>query len=101
MSRLRRAPTASTSEDGFTVIELIMATGLMFIVITAMQCTTVAGFRGITIARGRQAANGIANQTVEQVRALPYATLSLGLSNSDSTITSDTAISRSGAAWSY
>jgi hypothetical protein len=101
MSRLRRARTASTSEDGFTVIELVVATGLMFIVITAMLYTTVAGFRGIAIARGRQAASGLANQTVEQVRALPYNTLSLGLSNSDSTITGDTAISRSGAVWTY
>jgi hypothetical protein len=67
MSRLRRAPTASTSEDGFTVVELVMATGLMFIVITAMLYTTVAGFRGIAVARGRQTANGIANQTVDQV----------------------------------
>src|SRR5438477_5806237 len=101
MSRLRRAPTASTSEDGFTLIELIMATGLMLIVVTAMLYTTVAGFRGIAIARGRQTANGIANQTLEQVRALPYNTLTLGLSNSDTTVTTDTAITRSGSVWTY
>src|SRR5436309_1905019 len=101
MSRLRRARLASTSEDGFTVIELIMATGLMTVAIVAMLYTTIAGFRGIQVARGRQAANGVANQALEQVRALSYDTLSNGLSDSDSTINSDTAISRSGSVWTY
>src|SRR5438270_6383879 len=101
MSRLRRAHMASASEDGFTVIELVMATGLMFFAITAMLYTALAGFRGIAVARGRQAANGVANQTLEQVRALPYDTLTKGLSNFDNTVTSDSAITRSGSVWTY
>src|SRR5207302_4863535 len=101
MCRLRRARVASGSEDGFTVIELVMATGLMFFALTGMLYTAVAGFRGIAVARGRQSANGVANQTLEQVRALPYDTLTKGLSNSDSTVTADTAISRSGSVWTY
>src|SRR5438270_9461513 len=101
MSRLRRAHMASASEDGFTVIELVMATGLMFFAITAMLYTALAGFRGIAVARGRQAANGVANQTLEQVRALPHDTLTKGLRNFDNTVTSDSAITRSGSVWTY
>jgi hypothetical protein len=97
MTRIRRALRRRPGDDGFTVIEFVVATGVLFVAIVAMLYTTLAGFRGIAAARRRQAANGLANQAVEQVRALRFQDLQNGLGQSDLVSTTDTAIDKSGA----
>src|SRR3954452_8021707 len=101
MARFMRARArlgrAHAEEDGFTVIELTVATSLMLIAIVAMLWTTLAGFRGIATARRRQTANGLANQAMEQIRALAFDTGKHGLGNSDLAATTDTAITKSGS----
>jgi hypothetical protein len=101
MTRLRRALRTRPGEDGFTVIEFAMATGVMLAAIVAMLYTTLAGFRGIATARRRQAATALANQAVEQVRALRFQDLQNGLGQSDLVATTDSAIDKSGAPTVY
>lgn len=71
------------SEGGFTLIELMVALGVILVALLAMAYTATIGFSDIALARQRQSANGLANQTVEQVRALPFDTLKAGLANND------------------
>src|SRR5438270_8168870 len=97
MTRLRRALRSRPGEDGFTMVELMAAMGVMLVALVAMLWTTLAGFRGVATARRRQTANSLANQTVEQVRALPFDTVKKGLSDSDSTVATDSAIT----SWTY
>jgi prepilin-type N-terminal cleavage/methylation domain-containing protein len=71
------------SEGGFTLIELMVAIGIILVALLAMAYVATIGFSDIALARQRQSANGLANQAVEQVRALPFDTLKAGLANSD------------------
>lgn len=70
-------------EDGFTLIEAVVAMGVVFTALVMLASMTVNVARDLAFARQRQAANGIANQLLEDVRGLAYATLEKGLSTSD------------------
>src|SRR5881296_2736540 len=72
-------------EGGFTLIEMMLAAGIIFVTLTALAYVALIGFSDIALARERQSANGLANQTMEQMRALPFNTLKNGLSNTDLT----------------
>src|SRR5437870_13775641 len=97
MTRLRRALRCRPGEEGFTLIELMVAMGVMLVAIVAMLWSTLAGFRGIAISRRRQVANALANQAIEQVRALKFETLQLGLGNSDLSSTTDANVTKTGS----
>jgi prepilin-type N-terminal cleavage/methylation domain-containing protein len=71
------------SEGGFTLIELMVALGVVLVALVAMAYLATVGFTDIALARQRQGANGLANQTMEQIRALPFDTLKKGLANTD------------------
>jgi prepilin-type N-terminal cleavage/methylation domain-containing protein len=97
----RRAREGKASdEDGFTLIELLVATSVLLIAMVSMLYTFYAGFRGIATAKVRQSANGLANKTMEQIRALPFDAVKRGLDNTDlanTAGTSDTAITVTGS----
>jgi prepilin-type N-terminal cleavage/methylation domain-containing protein len=80
---VRKLRRGLPSEGGFTLIELMAALGVILVALLALAYTATIGFSDIALARQRQGANGLANQTMEQVRALPFDTLKAGLSNAD------------------
>jgi type II secretory pathway pseudopilin PulG len=84
------------AEGGFTLIEVMMAVGVMAVTLLAMAYTSTIAFSDIGFARQRQGATGLANQAIEQARALPFDTLKKGLSSNDSTIASDPNITACG-----
>jgi hypothetical protein len=73
----------STGEGGFGLIELMIAMTLILVSLLAIAYTVLNGFQDIALARQRQSATGLANQAMEQARALPLDTLVRGLSNTD------------------
>jgi prepilin-type N-terminal cleavage/methylation domain-containing protein len=82
---LRRIRSRMRGEAGFTLIELMVAVGIMLVALLALAYTATIGFSDIALARQRQGASGLANQTIEQIRALPFDVLKKGLSNADLT----------------
>src|SRR3954468_5703829 len=100
--RLRRAlRRRRTGQDGFTIIEFTVATGVMLVAIISLLGTSLAGLRGIASARRRQTGTGLANQAVEQVRGLRFTDLQQGLSQTDLSSNSDAAITKSGSVYNY
>src|SRR5438874_68560 len=97
MGLCRARSTKTHDEDGFTLIELVVATGVMLAAVVAMLSTTFAGFRGIAIARRRQTANALANQAIEQIRALPFDTVTHGMDNTDLSSATDSRITKTGS----
>src|SRR2546427_1042158 len=71
------------TEGGFTLIELRAALGVILVAMVALAYTATIGFTDIGFARQRQGANELANQTMEQIRALPFDKLENGLDNTD------------------
>src|SRR5262245_44602407 len=92
--RLRR-------DEGFTIIETMVALGVILASVVALAYVPVAGFNNIGYARQRESASGFANQTIEQVRGLPFDTLKKGLSNADLSTMSDPKITKVGAEYFY
>jgi prepilin-type N-terminal cleavage/methylation domain-containing protein len=88
----RAARRRLRQEDGFTLIELMVASGIILVALMLLAFTATVVFSDIAMARQRQGATGLANQTMEQVRALPFDTLQAGLSTADLAGASDPAI---------
>src|SRR6266571_1995735 len=87
MMRVLSTATASVrrglrSQGGFGMIELMIAGGIILVAVLSISISVLVGFSDIALARQRQSANGLADQTMEQVRGLPLDTLARGLSNS-------------------
>ncbi len=84
--RLRR-PAA---DEGFTIIESVVALGIIFMMLTGLLGTLGSATKGIVTARQRNSAVGLANQVLETARASAYATV--GLNSADATLATDPAI---------
>jgi type II secretory pathway pseudopilin PulG len=78
------------AEDGFTIVESVVALSLIFMVMVGLLGTLASASKGIVTARQRNQATGLANQVLETARASSYAVV--GLNSADSTIATDTAI---------
>jgi prepilin-type N-terminal cleavage/methylation domain-containing protein len=100
MSRLCRAVARlrarAAQEQGFGLIELMVAVAIVLVSLLAVAYTALASFQDIAFARQRQSATGLANQVIEQARALPLDTLTRGLSNADLSSGGDSNITSSG-----
>lgn len=70
-------------QEGLTLVELLVALGIMFVSLLALARTATVAFTDTALSRQRVTANQIANQLLEQARGLPYDTLKKGLSSSD------------------
>lgn len=89
----RRAGTGErAAEDGFGIIELLVALSIIFIGVVALTYTTSVALVDTAYARQRQAANGLAGKAMEQLRAIPFSTLAAGLSTSDPKLAGDPAV---------
>lgn len=83
-ARILRATLGMRRENGFTVLETVVALGVILAAMLTLAYTANVGFSDAAYARQRQTASGLANETLEQIRALPFDTLKQGLSNFDS-----------------
>jgi type II secretory pathway pseudopilin PulG len=73
----------NADDGGFTLIELSVAMFVTLLVVAALAAAFLSSIRGIALAKQRQGATGIATATMEQFRAIDYATLSSGMTCSD------------------
>jgi prepilin-type N-terminal cleavage/methylation domain-containing protein len=89
-------------EDGFTLVELMVASGIILVALVLLAYSATVVYSDVAMARQRQGATGLANRTMEQVRALPFDTLKAGLSTNDLAGSADPAItSGCGASYCY
>ena len=70
-------------ERGFSLLETIFAVTIMFAALVALAYTATVGFGYQSLSRARQAANGIANEVMEEVRGLAYEHITDGLLDTD------------------
>ena len=87
----RRSPQAET---GFTIVESLIALGLVFGVVVGLLATVNIGIRGLLTGRQRSVALSIANEVIETARSRSYSDVGHDL-DSDPTLATDTAISGS------
>lgn len=74
---------ARREETGFTIVELMVALTILAIALFSLAYTATAAFKYSAAARQRQQASNLANNAIEDVRALPLATVTRGMSATD------------------
>jgi type II secretory pathway pseudopilin PulG len=89
------------NERGFTLIELVLASGLMALVMSSLAFVGTVAFTDAAVGRNRQTATALVNQALEQVRAIKYETIALGLGTTDLATSGDTAITSVGGVYRY
>lgn len=67
------------AEDGFTLVEVVVAVTIIGGAMLTILAATTSGFAFQDMARQRQTATALANEVLEQMRALPYSEVSLGV----------------------
>lgn len=76
-----RNNSARRSDEGFTLIELTVAMTLIAVILSSLVGLQITALKGVGLAKQRQAATALSNQKIEQLRALPYDSVRLGLSS--------------------
>ena len=82
--RLRRSIHVIKSDDsGFTLAELLVSLVVLGAVLIGLMAVQVRALQGVSLAKQRQQATGLANRSMEQLRAQPYDSVTAGLFASD------------------
>lgn len=66
-------------DDGFTLTEVVITLFIISAVLLGLITVQVQALGSVALAKERQQATALANRTMEQLRALPYDTVSAGL----------------------
>ena len=74
---------AAREDSGFTLIELTVAMFVTLIVMAALAGAFIGSISGIALTKQRQSATALATATMEQFRAIDYATVQSGMTCSD------------------
>lgn len=67
------------SDEGFTLIEVVTTLFIISAILLGLITLQVKALSSVGLAKERQQATALANRTMEQIRALPYDTVSAGL----------------------
>jgi prepilin-type N-terminal cleavage/methylation domain-containing protein len=98
---LARLRARADGEEGFTVIEMMVAVMVLAVVMTSLVYVTATSLKQVSFAKQRQVAGGLVDKTMEQARALPYQMIQTGLDDHDVTTSSDSNISVSGSTYTF
>jgi prepilin-type N-terminal cleavage/methylation domain-containing protein len=93
------ARAEANADEGFSVIEVMVAIGVFAIVAIFMSQTLASGLRGVLGGKRREVATQEANKTLEIARSLSYD--AIGLVQADATIPTDSAITTQAGKLSY
>ncbi len=86
-------PASGRPDDGIGIIEVMVAITVIAFVLVALLSTLTNSLLYVSFARQSQAATSLADRTMEEVRALPFAVVANGLDPSnDPTWSTDTNI---------
>ena len=80
---LERCRARAQDERGFTLLESMVAIGVIFGSLLVLGYTATIGFGYESLARQRQSATSVANQVMEQARGLAYSKIQTGMLTSD------------------
>jgi len=77
--RLRRDRVATCRDAGFSMAELVVAMVVLTVILLLLAMVQISALRTVTDARRLQQATAFANEAAEQMRSIPWNTLSKGM----------------------
>jgi len=100
-THLFRAQRAPRGEGGFSIVESMIALGLIFTVLMGMLASLSTGVRGVVRGRQRTGAVALTREVLELTRSVGYDAVGHDL-DSDTTLSTDTALTVAGTfQWTY
>jgi len=96
----RVRPRLLAREEGFSILESVLALGVIFSVLVGLAGVVDVGVRGVVLSRQRVGATTIANNVLEQARGRAYAEVGHDFDD-DPTLTSDSNITGALPSFSY
>src|SRR5215472_9692072 len=87
LSKLTVLARHDDDESGFTLVELLVALMVLALVLVSIAYSLTSSLTNVAYARQAQAATGLANKALEQIRGMPFSTMKSGSNNSDTTFT--------------
>lgn len=78
-----RFTARAAGEEGFSLVETVMALGLIFTVMLGLLASLSTGIRGLSTGRQRTGGTAVAKEVVEQARAAAYDHVGHDLNNED------------------
>lgn len=81
----RLAARRRGDDDGFTLLEVVLTLFVISAVLLGLITVQVKALGSVGLAKERQQGTALGNRTMEQLRALPYDTVSAGLRTCDTT----------------
>jgi Tfp pilus assembly protein PilV len=78
---VKRRHAVSADDRGFSLMEIVISLMVVMVTILALTTVFVSVLSTAGLSRERQQATALANQALESMRALPYATVTQGLAN--------------------
>jgi hypothetical protein len=99
IGRIATLARRGNDESGLSMIELMVAIGILLVALVALARTATVAFSDVAASRQRQAGSQLANRLLEEVRALPYESVQKGLADSD--LAGDPDITQCGGIYYY
>ena len=75
--RARANGFPARTEVGMTLVELMVAISILAIVMSGLALSIGVDYKAVALARARQVAEAAANQRLEELRDVDYATMAL------------------------
>lgn len=101
MMRWRLLLERARRQDGFTVIEVLMAVTVFAVAMMVMTAMIAGGLKGVLQSKQRTSATGNANQVLEQARNLAYEDVGLVAGDPTLTTAADPALIQQGGSLFY
>ena len=74
---MQRRVRRQTSEDGFTLIETVIALAIATIMFAALGAVSLAGLHSVVLSRENQQAADVLNRAIEHARSIPFGNLTM------------------------
>jgi len=91
----------SRGDDGFSIIEAVIATALLSIALITVERGAIVAMSAASVAKEHSVATSLVSGDIAQLVALPFTDLQAGLNPSVDSLTSDPNITQSGSTYTF
>jgi hypothetical protein len=99
--RIRARQHCARDEEGFSIIEAVIAVSLLTIALLTVERGSIAALSATSVAKEHSIAASLVSGDIAQVVALPFADVQAGLNPTVDSLTSDPYITRSGSTYTF
>ncbi len=99
--RLRARCRVAHGDEGFSIIEALVAVTILTVSLLAVERGSVAAISAASVAKEHAVASSLVSGDIAQLVALPFADVNVGLNPSVDSLASDPYITKSGSTYTF